>query len=167
MAHKDQYAGLTETLERVIAACTAEVVAAVDHLLQVMGPRPFGYQSTDLQGQLEYYLTIRDDPAYWPMWFQQNVPLIGAEAAASFAVKEATRLENKLAEQGSWTGDPNDLGRALQDGALVVRNRALMRYLGTAQKAVEAADEIEQRTPVLVTPPLNTPDELVLMQGVV
>ena len=54
MAHKDQYAGLTETLERVIAACTAEVVAAVDHLLQVMGPRPFGYQSTDLQGQLEY-----------------------------------------------------------------------------------------------------------------
>lgn len=166
MARKDRYAGLVDLLERVVAACTAEVVAAVNDLLQVMGPRPFGYAHTDMQGQLDQWLTIRDDPAFWVGWFAQNVPLVGAETAASFAVREAHRLNDRLAELGGWSGDPDDLERAVADGALAVRSRALMQQLGVAQQAADKADAIASLPPIRVLPPLSVPDEMQLLQGV-
>jgi len=143
-----------DDLEDAIAAAADNLVLFIVQTLDTVGPRPFGAVLGDRFTQLEAWLAVRDDPDAWRQTLESWAKEVGPAAAASIAVREATRLEGMLLRLGKWDGTPEDAPRAVADGALAVRTRLAFKRIRRATMMADRAERMAKRAPVMVLPPL-------------
>lgn len=150
---------LVDRYEEAVRAAVTSVLARVEQLQELLGPRELGVLSATALDRLEAYLAIRDDPQEWEAYIQRVVTVLaqasagieeqgglpsGAEylrgVAERIAIREATECERLIERRGGY--------RAVQ-------YQIAQRDAKEALQAYREAQRIREKPEIRILPPIE------------
>lgn len=136
---------LIQVVEDVRDNAASTIVAIVNRTLDLYGPQPYGYGSSDRLANVEFYLEHRDDAAYWQECAQQWTAMYGAEAADAMLLGTTTYFEQQIESMG---------------GLVAVRHAILEARISRVRPQVMAAEKQLERPSITLLEPLPPYDEV-------
>jgi hypothetical protein len=151
-------------LEHAIDDAVAYLLGQIQDVLAMWGPRHYGALDAPPDDRLEQYLDMLEGDGWAPV-LQERAQQVGIQTAVVEAIATDTACNRMLAQRGQWTGEPDDVARAVMLGKVVVRNAQLAKRAQAAGHAAQQAERELAKPPFVVVPALPPYGDPDILQG--